>query len=126
MREQEAREQIEVIDPPSIPYMPRGPLPIVLVLAGAGLAVRVGLAQQGAGAHEGGAGFAAGGADWRAEFDGRAEAADLACRAVAAAVAGEVDGSAAIGCRAGARARDVEAADLAALAVVIVVALHAG
>jgi uncharacterized protein involved in exopolysaccharide biosynthesis len=46
MREQESRLQIQVIDPPSLPYAPNGPLPIVLVAAGAllGLASGIGLA----------------------------------------------------------------------------------
>lgn len=35
MREQEARLQIQIIDPPSLAYMPRGPVPAVLVAAGA-------------------------------------------------------------------------------------------
>lgn len=43
MREQEAREQLWVIDPASIPYAPRGPLPIVLVLAGIGLGAVLGV-----------------------------------------------------------------------------------
>lgn len=49
MREQEARVQIQIIDPPSLPYAPAGPVPLVLVaggavlglIAGAGLAVLI-------------------------------------------------------------------------------------
>jgi uncharacterized protein involved in exopolysaccharide biosynthesis len=35
MREQEARLQIQIVDPPSLPYAPRGPVPILLVAGGA-------------------------------------------------------------------------------------------
>lgn len=46
MREQEARLQIQIIDPPSLAYVPRGPVPIALVAAGAllGLVSGLGLA----------------------------------------------------------------------------------
>lgn len=46
MREQEARLQIQIIDPPSLPYVPRGPVPALLVGAGAllGLLAGIGLA----------------------------------------------------------------------------------
>jgi uncharacterized protein involved in exopolysaccharide biosynthesis len=39
MRTQDALEQLKIIDPPSIPYAPRGPLPVVLVLAGFGVGI---------------------------------------------------------------------------------------
>jgi uncharacterized protein involved in exopolysaccharide biosynthesis len=46
MRTQDALEQLKIIDPPSIPYAPRGPLPVLLVLAGfgAGIVLSVGVA----------------------------------------------------------------------------------
>lgn len=46
MREQEARLQIQVIDPPSLPYAPGGPVPLLLVAGGAvlGLVSGVGIA----------------------------------------------------------------------------------
>ena len=46
MREQEARLQIQIVDPPSVPYAPSGPVPALLVAAGAllGLLAGVGLA----------------------------------------------------------------------------------
>ncbi len=44
MREQEARLQIQIIDPPSTPYVPRGPVPALLVAAGAVLGLLAGVA----------------------------------------------------------------------------------
>jgi uncharacterized protein involved in exopolysaccharide biosynthesis len=43
MRTQDALEQLKIIDPPSIPYAPRGPLPILLVLAGVGVGILLGV-----------------------------------------------------------------------------------
>ena len=46
MREQEARLQIQIVDHPSLPYAPRGPVPLLLVSVGAvlGLIAGIGLA----------------------------------------------------------------------------------
>lgn len=46
MRTQDSLEQLKIIDPPSIPYAPRGPLPVWLVLAGlgAGIVLSLGVA----------------------------------------------------------------------------------
>lgn len=43
MREQEARLQIQIVDPPSVPYAPRGPVPALLVAGGALLGLLAGL-----------------------------------------------------------------------------------
>jgi uncharacterized protein involved in exopolysaccharide biosynthesis len=43
MRSQDALEQLKIIDPPSIPYAPRGPLPVLLVLSGFGAGIVLGL-----------------------------------------------------------------------------------
>lgn len=43
MRTQDSMEQLRMIDPPSIPYAPRGPVPALLVLAGLGLGLVFGL-----------------------------------------------------------------------------------
>jgi uncharacterized protein involved in exopolysaccharide biosynthesis len=43
MRQQEARVQIQIVDPPSIPYTPRGPVLAVLVAAGIGLGLLSGV-----------------------------------------------------------------------------------
>jgi uncharacterized protein involved in exopolysaccharide biosynthesis len=43
MRQEEARVQIQIIDPPSIPYEQRGPAKVVLVAAGLGLGLVAGI-----------------------------------------------------------------------------------